>query len=71
MDWFASSRGETWPHPGYILKVELSLFADGLDEGSEREESRRLLLWPERTGGWVWCSRLWAVMVEEWAEELK
>lgn len=71
MDWFVSSRGEIWLYFGYILKVELLLFVDGLDEGSEREELRRLLFWFERIGGWVWCLRLWVVMVEEWVEELK
>lgn len=54
LGWGAGGGGEDWPYSGCILKVELTRYADGLDEGSEGRESRqRWLLWSDPTNGWV------------------
>lgn len=46
--------GEKWPKPGYILRLEASECANGLNTGPEKERSQEKLqgVWSEQLEGW-------------------
>lgn len=46
--------GETWPESGFMLKVELTALADGLEMHRERREGREV-----RDGSKVFCLGSW------------